>query len=131
MKTFLAITLALTLCLSAQAGILFGGFTLTTINTAQTNSASFYTNTGYIYLPRVTITKNTLAISNAYQGYFRWSFDGVTFYTNNSPIFIPTNTAAATYVVPQQSVALPIIVQMLAITNIANTGSIQVGATSP
>ena len=131
MKTFCIIAFAFLLCICAQAGILFGGFTLTTVTTAQTNSASFYTNTGYIYLPQVTITNNTLSISNAYQGYFRWSFDGITFYTNNSPIFIPTNTTAATYVVPQQSVALPIIVQMLAITNSANTGTIQVGATSP
>ena len=118
--------------LSARAAYLFGGMTLTTVVTATTNSPAFYTNTGYVYLPQVTITNNALSITNAYYGYFRFSIDGGnTYFTNNSPVYIPQTTAATNVVILPQAAPIPVIVEMYAVTNTANTGAIQIGATSP
>jgi len=134
MKKIIAIFALLLVCaaVSLRAAYLFGGMTLSTVVTASTNSPTFYTNTGYVYLPQVTITNGPLSITNAYYGYFRFSIDGgVTFFTNNSPVYIPQTTAATNVVITPQAAPIPVIVQMFAVTNTANTGAIQIGATSP
>ena len=116
----------------ARAGYLFGGMTLSPIITAQSNTPCFYTNSGYLYLPGLTITNTTLSMTGAYAGVFQFSIDGANWYTNGSPIFIPTNTAApAQYIIAAQSAPVPVLVRMLAITNAANTSAISIGATSP
>ena len=131
-KLILIFALSALVCVTARAGFLFGGVSLTTITTAQTNSPAFYTNSGYIFAPQVTITNAALSISNAYIGLFRFSIDnGTTWFTNSSPVFIPTNTAAMTYVIQPQTFQFPVIEQMLAITNTANTAAISLSATSP
>lgn len=124
-----ALALLIVALIPANGGILIGS--LSTVTTAQTNSATFQTNTAQINLPQVSVSNNNLAITNAYSGYFRWSFDGVTFYTNASPVFIPSTTNAGTATIPQQTITVPIMVQMVAITNTANTSTIQLGVTSP
>ncbi len=132
MKNFFTTLIFLALVCGARAGYLFGGVSLTTITTAQSNSPSFYTNSGYIYAPQVTVTNANLSASNSYSGLLRFSIDGgSTWFTNNSPVFIPTNSAGQTYVIQAQSFQFPVIEQMLVITNTANTGLIQINATSP
>jgi hypothetical protein len=80
----------------------------------------------------MTVSNNGLAITNAYSGFFRFSIDnGTTWFTNNSPVFIPTATNAAAYVINAQTIQVPIQVEMTAITNAANTSTIQIGVTSP
>jgi hypothetical protein len=114
----------------ASAVPLFGS--LSTITTATTNSATFLTNTAAVYMPQVTISNNGLAITNAYTGAFRFSIDnGSTWFTNNSPIFTPTSTNAASYTIAGQVIQIPILIQLSATTNAANTTTIQLGATSP
>ena len=115
----------------ASAAPLIGS--LSTITTATTNSASFATNTASIYLPQVTISNNGLAFTNSYIGAFRFSIDnGTTWFTNNSPVFIPTATNAASYTISAQVVQIPIQIQLLATTNvISGQTTIQLGATSP
>lgn len=114
----------------STAAILIGS--MSTITTAQTNSAVIQTNTAYISIPQVTVSNNGLAITNAYSGYFRFSIDGgTTYFTNNSPVFIPTATNAASYTITAQTIQIPIQIQLLAITNTANTSTIQIGASSP
>lgn len=114
---------------AARAGILLGS--LSPVLTAQTNTPTFVTNTATINLPQITISNNQLATNTAYSGYFRWSFDNVNFYTNGSPVFIPATTNAASAPVYAQTLTVPIYIQMLAITNVANTTTIQLGVTSP
>lgn len=126
---FSLITLLLLTASAVKAGILIGS--LSAVTTAQTNSATFQTNTAYVSLPQITVSNNGLAITNAYTGYFRWSFDNTTFYTNSSPVFVPTTTNAGSATIAAQSVAVPIYIQMVAITNAANTSAIQLGVTSP
>ena len=131
-KLILATAVLLAVSMPALAGFLYGGVSLITVTTAQTNSPTFYTNTGYVYAPGITITNNTLSATNSYCGLFRFSIDnGTTWFTNNSPVFIPTNTAAAQYSIPSQSFQFPVLEQMLVITNTANTLPIQINATTP
>lgn len=113
----------------ARATLLIGS--LSPIITATTNSVTFVTGSATINLPQITVSNNGLAATNAYQGSFRWSFDGVNFYTNSSPQFFPTNTTAGSITVGAQSVVVPIYVQMLATTNNGNMSQIQIGVTSP
>ena len=114
----------------ASAVPLFGS--LSPVSTATTNSTTFMTNTAAVYVPQVTVSNNGLAITNAYTGAFRFSIDnGSTWFTNNSPIFTPTATNAASYTIAAQVIQIPIQVQLLATTNAANTTAIQLGATSP
>lgn len=130
----IAILISFCVCFvfAANAGQLFGSFQLTTLTTAQSNSPPFYTNLASVFIPSCSVTNVALSISNAYIGVYRFSLDGgSTYFTNGSPVFIPTNTAAATYAIPGQFVQIPIIIEMLAITNTANTGTIQLGVTSP
>lgn len=132
MRKALFILLLALICLAwqaASAAILIGS--LSPITTAQTNSTTFQTNTAYINLPQVSVSNNQLAITNAYTGYFRWSLDGTTFYTNNSPAFVPSTTNAGTAVISPQTVSVPIYIQMVAITNTANTSTIQLGVSTP
>lgn len=131
MKKLILLTSILALATSMASAIpLFGS--LSAITTAATNSATFMTNTALVYLPQVTISNNGLAITNAYTGAFRFSIDnGTTWFTNNSPIFTPTSTNAASYTIASQVVSIPIQVQLLATTNAANTLALQLGATSP
>jgi hypothetical protein len=115
---------------NSPAAILIGS--LSTITTAQTNSTTILTNTSYVSIPQVTVSNNVLAITNAYSGLFRFSIDnGTTWFTNNSPVFIPTATNAASYTVYAQTVQIPIQIQLVAITNTANTSTIQIGVTTP
>jgi len=133
MKRFLALLILLfvfaLLLTPARAGILIGS--LTTITTAQTNSPTFVTNNAYISIPQVTISNNGLSATNSYTGCFRWSLDGTTFFTNNTPIFNPSVTNAGSVTIAPQVVTVPVYVQMLAITNPAAVGAIQLGVTSP
>jgi hypothetical protein len=130
MKIFISI-LILAACFAAdtRAGTLIGS--QSTITTATTNSATFITNTVNVNLPQVFVANNGLSITNAYYGFFRWSFDNTTFYTNTSPVFIPTVTNAASYTIQAQTVAVPVYIQLLAVTNTANTSVITIGATTP
>ena len=132
-KLFIAMLLAVGLLCFVGVGIaspLLGS--LSPITTAFTNSATFTTNTAALYLPQVTLSNNGLAITNAYTGAFRFSIDnGTTWFTNNSPLFIPTVTNAASYTIAAQVVSVPIQVQLIATTNTANTSVIQIGATTP
>ncbi len=121
--------LALTLALPSRGGVLIGS--LSPITTASTNSTTIVTNTIYLNLPVIFVSNNGLAITNAYSGLFRWSFDGTTFYTNASPVWYPTATNAATYTIQSQSIPIPIQIQLLAITNTANTVTINIGASTP
>ncbi len=113
----------------AHAGVIIGS--LSPITTASTNSSTFVTNTIYLSLPTILVANNGLAITNAYSGLFRWSFDNTTFYTNASPVFYPTTTNAASYTIQPQAIAVPIYVQLLAVTNSANTTTISIGASTP
>jgi len=132
MKLFAISLFAACLAASASAGVLIGGFALTTIITQQTNSPSFATNTAYVYIPQITVTNDVLSIPGAFTGMFRFSLDGGnTFFTNSSPVWTNTYTSATNTVFPAQSAAVPIIIQMLAITNVANTAAIKLGVTSP
>jgi len=127
LAVFLAVFLA---AFPARATILIGG--LSPITTAQTNSATILTNTAYVSVPQVSVSNNGLAITNAYWGCFRFSIDnGSTWFTNNSPIFNPAVTNAGTTVIFAQTIQVPIQVQMLAITNTANTSQIQIGVSTP
>ena len=133
MKRFLT-TLILALvglgAVGARAGILIGS--MSTITTAVTNSPPIQTNTAYLSLPQISVSNNGLSMTNAYNGSFRWSIDnGATWFTNASPQFNPAVTNAGTTVIASQTVALPIIVEMQATTNVANTTTIQMGVTSP
>jgi len=130
-KIFSLLAVLFLLVATSRAGIIFGS--LSAITTAQTNSATFMTNTAYVTIPQIFVSNNGLAITNAYTGYFRFSIDGgTTFYTNNSPAFVPTVTNAATATVYSQTIAIPVLVQMLAITNpvVGNT-QVQIGVTTP
>ena len=114
---------------ASRAAILLGN--LSPVTTAQTNTSTFVTATANINLPQVTVSNNALSATNSYSGYFRWSFDGVNFYTNSSPTFNPATNAAGSSTISPQTISVPIYVQMLAITNTANTSAIQLGVTSP
>ena len=114
---------------SAHAGILIGS--LSTITTAQTNSPTFQTNTALITLPAIYVSNGNISNTNSYTGYFRWSVDNVNFYTNGSPAFSPTVTNASTYTIGAQTVSVPVYVQMLAITNASQSGTIQIGVVTP
>jgi hypothetical protein len=127
--TFLAL-MAFLSGIESRAAILIGS--LSPITTATTNSPTFATNTAYVSLPQISVSNNGLAISNAYNGSFRFSIDnGTTWFTNNSPQFNPATTNAGVTVILAQTVQIPIQVQMLATTNTANTSTIQIGVTSP
>jgi hypothetical protein len=126
---FLLWALCSLLSAPARAGIIIG--TLSPITTASTNSSTFVTNTVYLNLPVVLVANNGLAITNAYSGLFRYSFDNTTFYTNASPVFYPTVTNAASYTIQAQAISVPIYIQLLAITNSANTVTINIGASTP
>ncbi len=129
-KLILLLALAFSLQpLALPAGVLIG--TLSPITTASTNSSTFVTNTAILVLPNIYLANNGLAITNAYTGFFRWSFDNTTFYTNGSPAFIPTATNAASYVISAQAISVPIYIQLLAVTNTANTVTINIGASTP
>ena len=127
-RIFAFLILFLAVC-SMQAGVLIGS--LSPVTTATTNTPTFQTNTAYITLPTVFVSNNGLAITNAYYGYFRWSFDNSTFYTNASPVFVPTTTNAGSATIAAQTVAVPIYIQMVAITNSANTSAISLGVSTP
>lgn len=114
---------------NSRGALLIGS--LSTITTSSTNSATFMTNQASITLPQISVSNNGLAISNAYTGSFRWSLDNVTFYTNSSPQFNPSTTNAGTTVIYGQTITVPVYVQMVAITNTANTTQIQIGVSSP
>ena len=133
MKKFLTslILVALLLCAAQlQAAILIGS--LSSIITAQTNTPTLQTNSAYLSINQISVSNNGLAITNAYIGSFRFSLDnGSTWFTNNSPQFNPAVTNAGTTTISAQSITLPIQVQMVAITNTANTTLIQIGVTSP
>lgn len=134
MKLFRNLILFCAICagvsLSANAAILIGS--LTTVTTATTNTATFQTNYAYIQLPQITVVHNGISATNSFQGSFRWSVDNVNFYTNSSPQFFPSATNnLASDTISAQTVTVPIYVQMLATTNSANTGTIQLGVTSP
>jgi len=123
------IAAAILSCSVAKAGILIGA--LSPVVTAQTNTPTFQTNSAYIPLGQFTISNNGLIITNAYTGAFRYSFDGATWFTNGSPIFTPAVTNAGSAVIQPQTLSVPVYVQMVAITNAANTSAIQLGVTSP
>ena len=128
--TSLVLAAALLVGLESRATILIGS--LSAITTAVTNSPPIQTNTAYLSLPQISVSNNGLAITNAYTGSFRWSIDnGTTWFTNSSPQFNPAVTNAGTTVIYPQTVALPIIVEMQATTNVANTSTIQIGVTTP
>ena len=133
MKRFFIFLILALVCFGAvesRAGILIGS--LSPITTALTNSATFQTNTAYLSVPQISVSNNGLAITNAYTGSFRFSIDGgTTFFTNNSPQFNPASTNAGTYAINAQTIQIPIMVQMIATTNAANTSTIQIGVTSP
>ncbi len=131
-KLILTCAVLLAVSIPAMAGFLFGGVSLLTVVTAQTNGPTFYTNSGYIYAPQITVTNATLSATNSYVGVFRFSVDnGTTWFTNSSPAFYPTNTVGQTYVIQAQSIQYPVLEQLLVITNTANTIPIQINATSP
>src|ERR1017187_1880216 len=113
--SFLLVAAMLFCAVESRAGIIIGNFTLTTITTAQSNTVPVFTNTAYFYIPQiVTITNNTLSISNAYIGMFRYSPDnGTTWFTNNCPVFIPTNAAAMTYTIGAQQFQVPMVMELL------------------
>ena len=129
MKKILSIALLCLAVASVRAGTLLGS--LTTVTTSQTNSATFVTNTAVITLPTIYVSNGNVSATNSYTGYFRWSLDNVTFYTNGSPAFSPSATNAATYTISGQSVSVPVYVQMLAVTNVSQVGTIQIGAFTP
>jgi hypothetical protein len=89
------------------------------------------TGAAYLTLPQITVSNNGLSMTNAYNGSFRWSFDGVNWFTNASPQFNPSSTNAGSTTILAQTVTVPIQVQMMATTNSANTSSIQLGVTTP
>ena len=123
LATFLAV-------FESRAAILIGS--LSPITTAQTNSTTFQTNTAYVSIPQISVSNNGLAITNAYIGSFRFSIDGgTTWFTNSSPQFNPAATNAGTTIITAQTVQIPIQIQMVAITNSANTSTIQIGVSSP
>lgn len=129
-KIILLLCLALLGFTSAvRAGVLIGS--LSPIIYASTNSTTFLTNTTYLTVPVIYVSNNGLAITNAYSGLFRYSFDNSTFYTNASPVFIPTATNAATYTISGQTIAVPIYIQMIAYTNTANTSTVNIGVSTP
>lgn len=130
-RTLFLFALMAALTFSARAGLILGGYTLTTITTAGTNTSTFLTNVVYIPLPQITVTNTAISSTNSYTGFFRWSVDNVNFFTNASPAFYPSTTNAAATAVAQQYVAVPIYVQMVAYTNAANTTTINIGVTSP
>jgi len=114
----------------AQSAILIGS--LSPIVTLQTNTSAFLTNTAYIAVPQFSVSNNGLVITNAYTGSFRFSVDnGTTWFTNNSPQFNPAVTNAGTTVINAQTIQVPVQIQLTAITNAANTSTIQIGVTSP
>ena len=128
--SFAVVIAVLAVTFSAHAGYLFGGMTLSPITTAQTNSPTFITNNAYVSIPALSVTNNALAITNAYIGVFRYSPDnGTTWFTNSSPVFTPTQTGATNYPLSAQSFSIPLQFQMLAITNTANTSTINIGVT--
>lgn len=133
MKKTLSIAIIAALCVflvgSANAGTLIGA--LSTVTTAQTNTPTFVTNTATITLPQIYVSNGNITATNSYSGYFRWSLDGTTFFTNGSPAFSPTATNAATYNIAPQTVSVPVYVQMLAITNASQNGTIQIGVFTP
>jgi hypothetical protein len=126
-KTLSILAAVLLLALGVKAGTLIGS--LTTISTPATNSVTFTTNTASIALPVIYVSSNVSA-TNSYNGFFRWSFDGTTFYTNNSPVFFPAVTNGTTTVAPQV-VSVPVYIQMYAVTNAGQVGPVQVGAFTP
>jgi len=126
---FLIVVLFLCLTGSARAGQLIGS--LSPITTNPTNSAIFLTNTATISLPQITVQNNALSMTNAFVGSFRWSFDGVNFYTNSSPQFSPPGTNATSTTVVAQIITVPIYIEMQSTTNVANTTTINLGVTSP
>lgn len=127
---FLILALVVFGATESRAAVILGS--LTTVVTAQTNTATFVTNTAYVSIPQVTVSNGGLDITNAYTGFFRFSIDnGTTWFTNNSPVFIPTATNAASYTITAQTVQIPIQVQMLAITNAADTHQVQLGVSTP
>ena len=128
-KLFSTLLLASIFSYQAKSAILIGS--LSPIVTATTNTPSFITNNAYVSLPQISVSNNGLAITNAYTGSFRWSFDNVTFFTNSSPQFNPSVTNAGTTTIGAQTVILPVYIQMVAITNTANTTQIQIGVSSP
>lgn len=111
----------------ARAAVLFNS--LITITTAQTNTATFVTNTAAISLPLIYVSNATSA-TNSFTGFFRWSFDNSTFYTNACPPFIPATTNGTTTIQPQV-ISVPVYIQMLAVTNVGQVGPVQVGAFTP
>lgn len=132
MKKFtilLALAALLAPAASSRATIFLGS--LSTITTAQTNTTTILTNTAAINLPQITVSNGALSATNSYAGFFRWSFDGSTWFTNASPVFYPAVTTAGSSTIAAQTVSVPIQVQLLAITNAANTGTITLGVTSP
>jgi hypothetical protein len=126
--TFLVLVAFLT-GLEARAGVLIGS--LSAVVTATTNTPTFVTNNCYLNVPQITVSHSQLATTNSFSGAFRWSFDNVTFYTNNSPIFFPSVTNTSSDTVVAQQIAIPLYIQMLAITNTANTTNIFLGVSSP
>ncbi len=127
--SFLAAFCFLLSAFPARSGVLIGS--LSPITTASTNSSTIITNTVNLSVPVIFVSNNGLAITNAYSGLFRYSFDGTTFYTNSSPVWYPTVTNAATYTILSQNIAVPVYIQLLAITNTANTVTINLGASTP
>ena len=114
----------------ARAGNLIGAGSL--ITTAQTNSATFTTNVATVNLPVIYVSNGNITATNSYTGYFRYSFDNVTFFTNASPAFSPTSSNSATYTIQPQTFTVPVYVQMLAVTNSsANTGAINISVFTP
>ena len=134
-RTFLApapaiiIAFLMVFGISSRAGILIGS--LSPVTTSTTNTPTFLTGAAYLTLPQITVSNNGLSMTNAYNGSFRWSFDGVNWFTNASPQFNPSSTNAGSTTILAQTVTVPIQVQMMATTNSANTSSIQLGVTTP
>lgn len=126
--SFLILALVLFYQMS-RAAILIGS--MSSVTTPTTNSLTFVTNNAIITLPQISVANNGLAISNAYNGSFRWSFDNTTFFTNGSPQFNPNNTNAGTTIISAQTVSVPVYIQVLATTNSANTNPLQLGVSSP
>jgi hypothetical protein len=131
-KFLLAFALLIAVSIPVMAQSLFGGVSLLTIITAQTNSSCFYTNAGYIYVPSVGVTNATLSATNSYAGLLQFSVDnGTTWFTNSSGTWYPTNTIGQGYLIPAQSIPYPILMRFLIITNVANTLPIQIAAKTP
>jgi len=134
-KLFLALLVFIfAICLSFTAradGNLFTSLSLMK-TPGGTNSAVLQTNSTPVSVGKITITYSDLSITNAFNGYLKFSLDKTNF-VKIGPVYRPAGTNTTTETIQPQSVTVPVYFVVGAETNSWNTGDVSIGGnyTSP